>query len=138
MNFKKQIFVNLPVSDLSRSMRFFERLGFSSNARFTDDNAACMIISDDIYAMLITRAYFSTFTSRPIADTMAATGVILALSVPARADVDSTFDRAIAEGGTPNGEAIDYGWMYTRSFYDPDGHLWETLWMNPDAPENQG
>lgn len=128
-----KIFVNLPVSDLGRSMAFYAKLGYSFNEQFTDDNAACLVISDDIYAMLLVRPFFQTFTDKPVADPAQGTAAILALAVDSRDQVDELVDAALANGGAPVKEPMEHGPMYSRSFTDPDGHHWEYLWMDPAA-----
>ena len=134
----KQIFVNLPVKDLKRSIEFFTALGFSFNPQFTNEMATCMIIGENIYAMLIVESFFQTFTQKAISDASKATEVLTALSVESREKVDRIADRALASGGSPNKEPQDHGWMYGRSFHDPDGHIWELLYMDesqlPAAP----
>lgn len=130
-----KIFVNLPVRDLDRSMAFFEALGFSFNPQFSDDTAACMIISDDIYAMLLTHAKFKEFTPKDIADTGKTTEVITALSQDSREAVDRLADAALKAGGTEARPPMDHGFMYDRSFNDPDGHIWEIFWMDPAVAE---
>jgi predicted lactoylglutathione lyase len=127
----RMIFVNLPVSDLQRSKDFFTALGYSFNPQFTDENAACLVIDEGhIYAMLLTPGFFTRFTKKSIADATTTTEVILALSADSRAGVDEIVDKALANGGTPSNETDDQGFMYSRSFQDPDGHLWEVLYMN--------
>ena len=126
-----KIFVNLPVKDLQRSIRFFSDLGFSFNQQFTDETATCMVISDDIYAMLLTESRFKDFTRKQVADASSITEAILALGVNSRQEVDRIADKALASGGQPSNEPQDHGFMYTRSFQDPDGHLWEVLYMDP-------
>jgi predicted lactoylglutathione lyase len=126
-----KIFVNLPVKDLPRSMAFFAALGFTFNKQFTDDTAACMVISDDIYAMLLTHAKFREFTRKEIADATKVTEVLTCLSADSKAAVDRLADAALAAGGTEAREPMDYGVMYGRSFQDPDGHIWEVIWMDP-------
>lgn len=128
-----KIFVNLPVKDLSRTMSFFKALGFSFNEQFTDEKAACMVLSEDGYVMLLTEAFFKGFTKKEIADTGKTTEVINALSVESKAAVDEMYDKAIAAGGSPSMDAQDMGFMYQRSFQDPDGHQWEIFWMDPSA-----
>ena len=125
------IFVNLPVKDLDRSMSFFRRLGFTFNTQFTDETAACMVIADNIYAMLLTHPKFLQFTSKDIADATRVTEVLVALSRESKADVDRFADAAIAGGGSEVRPAQDYGFMYGRSINDLDGHIWEVLWMDP-------
>jgi predicted lactoylglutathione lyase len=128
-----KIFVNLPVADLEKSMAFFRQLGFSFNPQFTDDTAACMVISDDIYAMLLTHAKFKEFTRKPISDAHQSTEVLTALSFESRAKVDEIAGKALAAGGTEARETFDYGFMYGRSINDLDGHIWEMFWMDPAA-----
>lgn len=125
----RQLFVNLPVKDLDRSVRFFTALGFSFNPQFTDENATCMIIGSDCYAMLLVEKFFATFTSKPIADANRSIQVINALGLDSREDVDAMANQALASGGSAAGEPKDYGFMYQRSFHDPDGHLWEVFHM---------
>lgn len=126
-----KIFVNLPVRDLKRSIAFFEALGFTFNAQFTDDTAACMVIGADIHAMLLTHEKFAQFTPKPIADAARTSEVLTALSVDSRAEVDRLVETALSAGGTPVREANDHGFMYDRAFNDPDGHIWEIFWMDP-------
>lgn len=126
-----QIFVNLPVADLERSTRFFEALGYGFDARFTDENATCLVIDEGIHAMLLTEPFFAGFTRREICDTGVATEAIIALSMDSRAQVDRVADAAEAAGGTAAGDPMDHGFMYQRSFYDPDGHHWEVFHMDP-------
>jgi predicted lactoylglutathione lyase len=130
-----QIFVNLPVKDLARSIAFFEALGYSFNQQFTDENAGCLVISDDIYAMLLTERYFKTFTKKVVADATKSTEAIVALGVESKERVDELADKALAAGGKPSNEPMDQGFMYGRSFQDPDGHLWEVFYMDPAATQ---
>jgi predicted lactoylglutathione lyase len=130
-NRSREIFVNLPVRDLMRSMQFFSKLGFEFNPRFTDDKAACMIISDKAYVMLLTEAFFKTFTKRELCKAGSESEGIYAFSCASRGDVDETVKKAIAAGGKPAMDPIDYGFLYGWSFYDPDGHHWEVLWIDP-------
>jgi len=135
----KQIFVNLPVKDLKRSIDFFTALGFSFNPQFTDEKATCMVIGENIYAMLIVESFFQTFTTKSISDASKTTEVLTALSVESREKVDEMANKALAAGGSPNTEAQDHGWMYGRSFQDPDGHIWELLYMDESqAPASPG
>ncbi|MDT0266283.1 VOC family protein [Streptomyces sp. DSM 44915] len=127
------IFVNLPVKDLERSRKFFTELGYSFNPQFSDENAACLVISDTIFAMLLVEDFFKTFTKKRIADTDTHQEVLIALSVDSREGVDELADRALAAGGTSAGEPMEEGPMYGRSFYDLDGHHWELTWMDPAA-----
>ncbi len=129
----RKIFVNLPVRDLKRSMDFFSALGFSFNPQFTDDKAACMIISDEAFVMLLTEAFFKTFTDRDLADTSRQVEGIFALSCTSRGEVDEIVKKAIAAGGKDAKHSQDHGFMYFSSFYDLDGHHWEVLWMDPSA-----
>ncbi|MCU1531396.1 MAG: glyoxalase [Arthrobacter sp.] len=129
-----QLYLNLPVKDLDRTVGFFTALGFSFNPDFTDENATCMIVNDDAYVMLLVESFFKTFTSRPIADARSTTEAIMAFSVDSREAVDDMVRRALTSGGTPSQEAQDYGFMYSHSFQDPDGHLWEVMWMDPAGP----
>ena len=125
-----KIFVNLPVRDLKRSMDFFTKLGYKFNAQFTDEKATCMIVSDDINVMLLTEPFFKTFTKKEIADPHKTTEVILALMVGSKAKVDEMMTAAISAGGNEYREKMDHGWMYQRSFSDPDGHQWELFFMD--------
>jgi uncharacterized protein len=129
----RKVFVNLPVADLKKSMEFFSALGFSFNPQFTDDNAACMVFSEDGYAMLIQNDYFKTFTERPLADANKATEVIVALSCENKEEVDDLLQKALAAGGSVAMPSKDHGFMYYNSFHDLDGHHWEVLWMDPSA-----
>ena len=126
-----KIFVNMPVKDLEKSKEFFGRLGFKFNAQFTDEKAACLVISDDIYSMLLTEPFFKSFIKKEIADTQKTTEAILALSAESREEVDELMRKVLAAGGTEFKEVQDLGWMYGRGFQDIDGHLWETFWMDP-------
>src|ERR1044071_3095222 len=123
-----KIFVNLPVKELDKSKAFFGKLGYTFNAQFTDATAACMVISDDIYAMLLTHAKFKEFTKKPIADAQKTTEVLVALSMGSRDEVNRVADAAIEAGGSETREPQDYGFMFLRSFSDLDGHIWEILW----------
>ena len=132
----RMIFVNLPVTDLPASRRFLEALGAVNEPKFTDDTAACMTLSDSIHVMLLTRAKFAGFTPLPIADAKAGTQVLLCLSAESRESVDTTVERAVAAGGTADpAPKQDYGVMYGRSVSDPDGHIWEVMWMDAAAAE---
>ena len=123
-----KIFVNLPIRNLDKTVDFFTKLGFEFNPRFTDDNATCMIISDEASVMLLVEDFFATFTNRAIADVAASTETILAVSADSRAEVDTIVDAALAAGGAPSKEPMDEGLMYSRSFHDLDGHLWEVMY----------
>jgi predicted lactoylglutathione lyase len=127
----RKIFVNLPVNDLPKSKEFYGKLGFSFNQQFTDETAACMVISEDIYAMLLTHAKFKAFTPLPIADASKTSQVLLCLSCEGRGEVDDLIRKAVAAGGKTFNEPQDYGFMYMQSFQDLDGHIWELMWMDP-------
>lgn len=129
----RKIFVNLPVRDLKRSMDFFSALGFTFNPQFTDDKAACMVLSEDGYVMLLREEFFRGFTKNAICDTAASTEALFALSCESREEVDQLVKTALAHGGRPAMDAIDHGFMYSGSFYDVDGHHWEVLWMDEAA-----
>jgi uncharacterized protein len=126
-----KIFVNLPVKDLDASMAFFQKLGFSFNPQFTDATAACMVISDSIFAMLLTHEKFATFTPKPVADAHKSTEVLLALSYESREKVAETMATALANGGTRYSETKDHGFMIQDGFADLDGHIWEIFYMDP-------
>jgi hypothetical protein len=130
------IFVNLPVSDLAKSRSFVEALGAINEPKFTDDTAACMRFTDSIFVMILTHEKFSHFTPRAIADAKAGTEVLLCLSAESRESVDSTIERAVLAGGAADpSPKQDYGVMYGRSIADPDGHIWEIMWMDAAAAE---
>ena len=132
----RMIFVNLPVADLAKSRSFLEALGATNEPRFTDETAACMQLSDSIFVMLLTHDKFKQFTPRPIADANAGSEVLLCLSADSRESVDTAVSRAEAAGGTADpAPKQDYGVMYGRSVADPDGHIWEIMWMDPAAAE---
>ena len=130
-----QIFVNLPCHDLPRSKAFFEALGYQNNPQFTDDKAACMVVNDSIHVMLLTREFFGTFVSKPVADTRAVVGAINCMSLDSREAVDAIHDKAVKAGAKSAGDAQDHGFMYSRAFEDLDGHHWEFVHMSgmPDA-----
>ena len=129
----RKIFVNLPVKDLDTPMTFFKALGFSFNAQFTDDTATSMVINDDIYVMLLTHKKFKEFTPKAIADTSKTSEVLTCLSAESKDEVNKMADAALRAGGQKLREPQDYGFMYERSFQDPDGHIWEIMWMDPAA-----
>lgn len=129
----RMIFVNLPVQDLTKSVEFFASLGFEFNEQFTDENATCMVISEQACVMLLVTPFFSTFTTKDVADAATGTEVILAVSAQSREEVDTLVDRALALGGGVAKEPSDEGYMYGRSFYDLDGHAWEVMWMDAAA-----
>lgn len=129
-----QIFVNLPVRDLDKAKAFFSALGYASNPQFTDENAACVVISDSIYVMLLVEPFFQGFTRKPLCDARTHTEVLLCLSVGSRGEVDVMVAKALSAGGREPMEAKDYGFMYQRGFEDLDGHLWEVVHMDEDGP----
>jgi uncharacterized protein len=128
-----QIFVNLPVKDLNKSVDFFTELGYKFNAQFTDENATCMIVDENIYVMLLIEKFFKTFTPKEICDASKNTEVLVALSFDSRAAVDEMVNKAIAAGGTTYREPQDHGFMYQHAFQDLDGHIWEIFFMDPSA-----
>jgi uncharacterized protein len=131
----RMMFVNLPVKDLSKSVDFFTQLGFEFNPRFTDENATCMVVSEQAFVMLLVEDFFKTFTDKEIADPVTTTEAIFALSAETRQEVEEIVDKAVAAGGRPAGAVQDEDFMYGRSFQDLDGHLWELIWMDPSAIE---
>ncbi|MFE4666458.1 VOC family protein [Streptomyces sp. NPDC056716] len=133
--YQQMIFVNLPVSDLDASKKFFTELGYPINPQFSDDNTASVVISDTIVAMLLTKEFYGTFTKKEIADATRTSEVLIALSAESREKVDELVDGAIAAGGTATGETQDQGFMYGRAFDDLDGHTWEIVWMDPAVVE---
>lgn len=137
-NRSRELFVNLAVKDLGKSKAFFSALGFTFNEQFTDDKAACMVVSDKACVMLLAEPFFRTFTKREPCDTRTHTEGLFAVSCTSRAEVDELVRKAIAAGGSPAMDAVDHGFMYTHSFYDVDGHHWEVLWMDPAAIQPQG
>ena len=127
-----QVFINLPVKDLEKTKAFFSQLGYSFNAQFTNENAACMVISETIYAMLLTEPFFQTFTPKSIADAHTTKEVLICLSCESRAQVDELVRKAITAGGKAAPvEPIDHGFMYYHGFEDLDGHNWELAYMEP-------
>jgi uncharacterized protein len=129
---KAQIFVNLPVKDLNKSIEFFTKLGYTFNQQFTDQNATCMVISDTIYVMLLVESYFQTFTTKQIIDAHKSCEALLGLSAESKEKVNELVDKAISAGGVEPRPVQDYGFMYNRSFNDLDGHTWEIFWMDPN------
>ena len=126
----KQIFVNLPVKDLNKTIKFFTKLGFKFNPKFTDENATCMIIGKNIFVMLLVERFFKTFIKKEIANTSKTTEVLLALTAESREEVDEMISKVIGAGGKETREAQDHGWMYGRAFEDLDGHIWEIFYMD--------
>jgi predicted lactoylglutathione lyase len=131
--YQQMIFVNLPVADVDTSKKFFTELGYTINPQFTTDDCACVVISDTIIAMMLSKQRYADFTKKQIADATKTSEVLLCLSAESREKVDELVDGAIAAGGTATGEAQDHGFMYGRAFDDPDGHTWEVMWMDPAA-----
>jgi predicted lactoylglutathione lyase len=129
----RKIFVNLPVKDLERSRAFFSALGFSFNPQFSNEQGACMVISEDIFTMLLVEPFFQTFIKKPISDATKATEVLVCLSCDSRAEVDALVKKALAAGGTAPNAPQDHGFMYAHGFEDLDGHVWELVWMDPAA-----
>ena len=127
----KMIFVNLPVRDLARARKFYEAIGAVNNPQFSDDNSACMVLSDTIHVMLLTHAKWATFTNKPIADAKIASEVMLAISCDSRDAVDAMAEAAGKSGGfTDSNPPKDYGFMLNRNIEDPDGHVWEAFFMD--------
>src|SRR4051794_34491620 len=127
----RMLFVNIPVADLERSKAFFAKLGFSYNPSFTDDTAACMLVGEQAFVMLLSREKFAQYSKLPIAD--ATTHALYCFSASSRDEVDTISAAALAAGGTEADDAEDYGFMYSRSFFDLDGHGWQVMWMDPAA-----
>lgn len=133
-----KVFINLPVKDLGKSMTFFTGLGFTFNPQFTDEKAACMVITGNIFAMLLTEPFFQTFTAKKISDAKTSTEVLIALDAASREEVKDTVAKAVGLGGSLYAEAQDHGWMYQHSFADLDGHQWEILYMDESQlPEQE-
>jgi predicted lactoylglutathione lyase len=129
----REIYVNIPVRDLPRSMEFFAKLGFTFNQQFTDDKAACMIVNNEAYVMLLAEPFFRTFTKNAPCDTAKQTEALLALSCESREEVDQMVQTAVSSGGSHAMDPKEHGFMYGWSFYDPDGHHWEVLHMDMSA-----
>jgi uncharacterized protein len=127
------IFVNLPVKDLNKTVEFFTKLGFTFNPQFTDENATCMIVGKDIFVMLLVEKFFKTFTKKEISDTTKNTEAIVALSAQSREEVDQMMEKVLGAGGREARDPQDHGWMYGRSFEDINGHLWEIFYMDESA-----
>ena len=132
----KMIFVNLPVTNLARSVAFYEAIGGMKNPKFSNEQAAAIVLSDSIYVMLLTHDFYKSFTAKEVADAHKTSGVLLALSCDSKADVDAMVEAAVRAGGKADpGPKQDLGFMYGRSFEDPDGHHWEPMWMDPQMAE---
>ena len=138
----KQIFVNLPVKDLNKTIEFFTKLGFTFNPQFTDENATSMIIGDNIFAMLLVEPFFKTFIKKEISDAKTTSEVILAVALDSREEVDEMMDKVLEAGGNEPRAPQDQGWMYGRGFEDINGHLWEVFYMDeskmPEEPKDKG
>jgi predicted lactoylglutathione lyase len=133
----RKIFVNLPIGDMARSRAFFAALGFEFNPQFTNEQGACMVIAEDIYAMLLVQPFFQTFTPKRVADARESTEVLVCLSCDSREEVDALVKKAVAAGGRTYKEPQDHGFMYGHGFEDVDGHIWELVWMDPKAAPPQ-
>ena len=131
------IFVNLPVKDLNKTVEFFTKLGFTFNPQFTDENATCMIVGKDIFVMLLVEKFFKTFTKKEISDTTKNTEAIVALSAQSREEVDQMMEKVVDAGGKEARDPQDHGWMYGRSFEDINGHLWEIFYMDESAMKKE-
>jgi predicted lactoylglutathione lyase len=129
----RKIFVNLPVKDLKKSIEFFAKLDFTFNAQFTDETAACMMVGEDIFVMLLTHDKFKIFTPKEICDATKSTEVLVCLSAESRENVNAMVGKAVAAGGTTYNEPQDHGFMYGHGFQDLDGHIWELIYMEPSA-----
>lgn len=129
----RKLFVNVPVSDLQKSITFFEQLGFTFNTQFTDSTATCMLVGEDAYFMLMVKDRFASFSRKPSGDSTRETSSLFAITAESREEVDALFARALAAGGKQAAEPQDHGFMYVRSFYDLDGYHWELFWMDPSA-----
>jgi predicted lactoylglutathione lyase len=131
------IFVNLPVKDLNKTVEFFTKLGFTFNPQFTDENATCMIVGKDIFVMLLGEKFFKTFTKKETSDTTKNTEAIVALSAQSREEVDQMMEKVVNAGGKEARDPQDHGWMYGRSFEDINGHLWEIFYMDESAMKKE-
>ncbi|MGX2994232.1 VOC family protein [Streptomyces sp. JNUCC 64] len=130
---RQMFFVNLPVSDLEASKRFYTGLGYALNPTFSDEHTACVVVHDALVVMLLDHERYATFAKKEIADAHRTSQVLLGLSAESRAAVDTLVDTALTGGGSPAGDTQDHGFMYGRSFDDPDGHTWEVIWMDESA-----
>lgn len=133
-----KIFLNLPVKDLNKSISFFTQLGFSFDPKFTNEQGTCLIIGENIFAMLLLEEFFKTFTQKEICNTTASTEMIAAISVESRGKVDEIITAVVKAGGKLHNEAKDYGWMYQRDFFDLDGHHWEIFFMDESQIPQEG
>ena len=128
-----KMFLNLPVQDLTKSIAFFTKLGYTFNPQFTDENATCMIISEDIFVMLLVKPFFKSFIKKEISDAVKTSEVIIGLSADSKEQVDELVNKAMKAGATTHNEKQDQGFMYSWGFQDLDGHLWEVFYMDPNA-----
>ncbi|MER5789303.1 hypothetical protein EDD90_3392 [Streptomyces sp. Ag109_O5-1] len=131
--YQQMIFVNLATDDVAASRKFFTELGYSINPQFSNDDCSCVVISDTIIAMLLSKQRYADFTKKEIADSTKTSEVLICLSAESREKVDELVEKAVAAGGTANDDVQDQGFMYGRSFEDLDGHSWEVVWMDPAA-----
>ena len=131
-----KIFINLPVKDLNKSIEFFTKLGFSFNPKFTDHNATCMIVDEDIYVMLLTEQFFKTFTNKEISNAKKSTEVLISLTSESKDAVNEFMKKVLDAGGKEPTDPQDHGWMFGRSFEDLDGHIWEIFYMDESALDN--
>ncbi|MBI1172996.1 lactoylglutathione lyase [bacterium] len=129
----QMIFVNIPVTDVARSRKFYEALGYTINDRFSDASSACVVVSEAIYFMILDHEKFASFATKPLADPAKNTAVMIALSQDSRAAVDAITEAALKAGGSEPKPALDMGFMYGRTFHDPDGNVFEPMWMDPAA-----
>ena len=129
----QMIFVNIPVTDVARSRKFYEALGYKINEQFSDPTAACVVVSDAIFFMILNHEKFASFATKPLADPAKTTAVMVALSQDSRAAVDKITEAALKAGGSEPKPAQDMGFMYNRTFHDPDGNVFEPMWMDPAA-----
>ncbi|WP_430536104.1 VOC family protein [Listeria rocourtiae] len=129
----KMTFITLPVKNLNTSVDFFTALGFEFNPQFTDENATCLILNDTTFVMLVVEPFFKNFTKKDISDATTTTESILGFSAENRDEVDAFVEKALASGGSVSNDKVDHGFMYSGSFQDPDGHLWEVMYMDPNA-----
>lgn len=130
-----KIFINLPVQDLQRSIDFFKTLGYTFNKQFTNEDGTCLVLGDDIFVMLLVKPFFKGFLTNDVADSKQVSEVIISLSVDSREAVEALVEKALAAGASPSKEPTDMGFMYNRSFLDPDGHHWEVFYMDPNHVE---
>lgn len=129
----RQMYVNLPVKDIAKTKAFFSALGFAFDATFSNDDALCLIVSDDSYVMLLAESFFKTFTRKTVCDARQSTEVLICLSCQSRAEVDQLVAKAVHAGGSIPRDPHDHGFMYGHAFEDLDGHIWELMFMDPDA-----